>query len=113
MINDDKEVRDLTQEDLGQTGMFQGEKIALNDILNEPIIIRSFDTRPSKFHEGEYAIIQIEYQDKPCVIMTSSAVLLDGIKKVADRLPLRCRITKGKGQKGHRYYAIAPAIIKI
>lgn len=113
MINKDKEVRDLTQEDLGQTGIFEGDRIALDDILNEPIIIRDFVTRPSKFHDGDYAIIQIEYQGKPCVIMTSSAVLLDGIKKVGDRLPFRCRITKGKGQKGHRFYMLAPTILKI
>jgi len=110
-IRKDKEedITDLTEEDM-PTQMFDGERIGIEDVLDENIVIRDMTTRPSSFSEGDYAIIQIEKDGEPYVILTGASVLMKQIREKADKLPIRCRIIEQQSTRSkYKYYILAPA----
>ena len=110
-IKKDKEedITDLTEEDM-PTQMFDGERIGIEDVLDENIVIRDMTTRPSSFSEGDYAIIQIEKDGEPYVILTGASVLMKQIREKADKLPIRCRIIEQQSTRSkYKYYILAPA----
>jgi hypothetical protein len=109
-IRKDKEedITDLTEEDM-PTQMFDGERIGIEDVLGENIVIRDMTTRPSSFSEGEYAIIQIEKDGEPYVILTGASVLMKQIREKEDKLPIRCRIIEQQSTRSkYKYYILAP-----
>ncbi|RZN72315.1 MAG: hypothetical protein EF807_01565 [Candidatus Methanolliviera hydrocarbonicum] len=109
-IRKDKEedITDLTEEDM-PTQMFEGERIGIEDVLDENIVIRDMTTRPSSFSEGEYAIIQIEKDGEPYVILTGASVLMRQIREKADKLPIRCRIIEQQSTRTkYKYYILVP-----
>jgi hypothetical protein len=110
-IRKDKEedITDLTEEDM-PTQMFEGERIGIEDVLDENIVIRDMTTRPSSFSEGDYAILQIEKDGEPYVILTGASVLMKQIREKADKLPFRCRIVEQQSTRSkYTYYTLAPA----
>ena len=105
----EKVVTDLTEEDI-PAQMFEGEKIGMEDVLDENIVIKDMATRPSSFSEGEYAILQIEKDGEPYVITTGSTVVMRQIQEKADKLPFRCRIIEQQSTRSkYTYYTLAPA----
>ena len=102
------DVYDLTDNDM-PTQMFDGEKIDMDEILDETIIIRDMTTRPSSFSEGDYAILQIEVDGELRVALTGSKVLIKQINEKADRMPFRCKVIEQKStQTKYSYYTLAP-----
>ena len=105
---DEGEVYDLTDEDM-PTQMFDGERIGMDDILDETIVIRDMVTRPSSFSEGDYIILQVEKDGEPYVVLTGSAVLMRQIKEMADKLSFRCKIIEQQSTRSkYKYYTLAP-----
>jgi|GEM_PF-3374680 len=103
-----KEITDLTEEDI-PTQMFEGERIDVEDVLGENIVIRDMDTRPSSFSEGDYAILQIEKDGEPYKISTGATVVMKQIQDLEDKLPFRCKVIKKQSKKsGYKYYILAP-----
>ncbi|VUT23852.1 MAG: hypothetical protein MOIL_00197 [Candidatus Methanolliviera sp. GoM_oil] len=106
---EEKDITDLTEEDM-PTQMFDGERIGIEDVLDETIVIKDMTTRPSSFSEGDYAILQIEKDGEPYVILTGASVLMKQIREKADKLPIRCRIIEQQSTTSkYKYYTLAPA----
>jgi hypothetical protein len=112
-VREEEEITDLTEEDMPTQmfdQMFEGERIGIEDVLDENIVIRDMTTRPSSFSEGDYAILQIEKDGEPHVILTGASVLMKQIKEKADKLPFRCRIVEQQSTRSkYKYYILAPA----
>ena len=104
----EKDITDLTDEDLPMQ-VFEGERIGIDDILDETIVVRDMVTRPSSFSEGDYAILQVEKDGEPYVVITGSTVLMRQIGEKADKLPFRCRVIEQQSTRSkYRYYTLAP-----
>lgn len=72
-----------------------GDKVALSEVLNQPIEVEKFRKSKSKQKEGtEYVTIQIKYQGKERVIFTGSDVLKNQLEKYKDHLPFETIIKK-------------------
>jgi len=86
-------------------------RVQIDDILDKNIIITDFELRPSDYEVGEYAIINLIYNDLESVLMSGSKALVRKLKKYEDKLPIRCRITKKLNTKNNReYYTMASPI---
>jgi hypothetical protein len=100
------DIYDITEDDVGKT--YDEESISIKEILGKRIIIYNFELRSSIFHEGEYVIIQIGINEQNDatdrrLLMTSSKVLIEQLKKFMVKMPYRCVINKIKGGKWSYY----------
>ncbi|VUT25511.1 MAG: hypothetical protein MASP_01020 [Candidatus Methanolliviera sp. GoM_asphalt] len=104
-VNDEKEITDLTDDDVFN---FDGDRVGIEDCLGENLIFKGMSTRPSDFHNGNYAVIEIrnEGNGDNNILMTSSAVLMEQIEKRRDKLPFRATIKEQKSVKGFNYYTL-------
>ena len=101
-------VYDLTENDVGAN--ISGERIDIDDLIGKNITIEEMTTRPSTFHDGNYAIIQLSGER---VLMTSSSILIDQIKELQDKLPIRCQIATHKSAtKDRKYYSLSKSLIE-
>jgi hypothetical protein len=64
-----------------------GEKIKLKDALNQEILILNYAILRSKFKDENYLTIQFELGSVRHVVFTGSGVLMDQIKKYAEKIP--------------------------
>jgi len=90
--------------DISKENILDGDKIRLDDILNEEILIIGFrikDSRYSKNSNGKYLTLQIEYKDKKNVVFTGSDVLIDQLEKYGNEIPFLATI-----RKINRYYSL-------
>lgn len=77
------------------TQSFIGEKIKVERVLNQPIIVHKYKIENSKINSGKCLHLQIEYKGEKRVIFTGSTVLLDTILKLpADAFPFETTIVK-------------------
>ena len=107
-----EKIYDLTEADLPDPNV-SGESIDIDEILGVNLIIKGMDTRPSKFSDGDYAIIPIEVDGEQRVVMSGSKVLMRQIKEEEKKIPFRCVIMKQKSSASdYEYYTLAPANIK-
>jgi len=81
---------------------FRGEKIRIEDVLNQQIIIKDYRITPSKFNHGECVSMQIEYKGRDRVIFTGSVALANQCRKYENRLPFLTTIIKN-----NRYYSMS------
>jgi len=81
---------------------FRGEKICINDVLNQQIIVKDFRITPSKYNNGECVSMQIEYKGRDRVIFTGSVALANQCRRYGDRLPFLTTIIKS-----NRYYSMS------
>ena len=81
---------------------FRGEKIPINDVLNEQIIVKDYRITPSKYNNGECVSMQIEFRGRDRVIFTGSTALANQCRKYGDRLPFLTTIIKT-----NRYYSMS------
>jgi uroporphyrinogen-III synthase len=63
---------------------FTGDKIKLNKILNESIIVHRYKIEPSKFEKGDgkRLVLQIEKNGTNYILFTSSVTLKEMIQQV-------------------------------
>jgi len=81
-----------------------GDKVKLEDILDQEVAVLNFRKGLSKFTEhGEksYTAIQIEKEERRMVLFTGSGVLARQLEKYADHLPFLATI-----RKIDRYYSM-------
>ena len=71
----------------------EGEKIKIEEVLGKKIIVFKYKIRESKF-DGNYASIQIKYQEKKRAIFTGSKILIEQLTKYQDYLPFEAIIKK-------------------
>ncbi len=90
--------------EISKENILDGDKVRLDDILNEEILIIGFrikDSRYSKNNSGKYLTLQFEYKDKKNVIFTGSDVLIDQVEKYSKEIPFLATI-----RKINRYYSL-------
>ena len=85
----------------------EGDKVRLDDIVNQEILITGFDTKPSRYSKnksGKYLTLQFRSDDqsKPNVVFTGSDVLIDQLERYKDELPFLATI-----KKVNRYYTLS------
>ena len=80
---------------------FRGNKIRINDILNQQITVKNFRITPSKYN-GECVSMQIEYKGRDRVIFTGSVTLANQCRRYEDKMPYLTTIIKT-----NRYYSMS------
>ena len=108
-----RETYDVTEDDLG--GYLEGERLQIEEVMDKVIVISAIDVRPSDFSDGDYAVVQMVWNDEalieqpPYTFTTSSGVLLKQLKRLKDRMPIRTKIVaKVSEASGREYYTLAP-----
>jgi hypothetical protein len=90
-------------------GMFEGEKVALDTLLNLPLAILKYRVSASSFFEGDFGMVQIMTGlNEKKWFTTSSKVLLKQLQEQDKNLPFKCKICKIK-----RYYTIKKSYDKL
>jgi hypothetical protein len=73
---------------------FIGDKIKIDRILDNDIVVNDFEIEPSKF-EGNRLKLAIEYKEEKRIVFTGSANLMDMIGRVDKKhLPISTKIVK-------------------
>ena len=72
-----------------------GKKKRMDEILNKPIIARSYKVVASKkTPDGTCLHLQFELDGELCILFTGSAVLIDQCEKYKDKFPFRTTVLK-------------------
>lgn len=74
--------------------ILDGEKIRLDDVLNQEITVIGYSIKSSKLKEGKYLTLQIKLNEEKHVLFTGSLVLIDQIEKYKDQIPFMVTIRK-------------------
>jgi len=78
-----------------ESKVFDGDKIRIDDILNQEILIIDFKIKDSKKRQDTlYATIQFKIDDVNHIVFTGSGVLIDQLEKYKDSLPFYTTIKK-------------------
>ncbi len=96
---------DITKIDVGQCHTFAdfardklpmpGEKKRLDEILNKEILIVDYRiTKSKKRQDGKCLQLQFVMNGQVCVLFTGSAVLIDQMQSVNEKIPFRTTVVK-------------------
>jgi len=80
--------------DFSKESILDGDKIKIDDVINEEIEIIGHAIKSSKFELEKYLTLQIKRNDKTYVIFTGSGVLIDQIEKYTKEIPFFATIRK-------------------
>jgi hypothetical protein len=80
--------------DFSKEEILDGDKIKLDDILNQEINIIGYSIKSSKLKDGKYLTLQIEFKGKKHVIFTGSEVLINQTEKYKNEMPFLATIRK-------------------
>ena len=113
----DDEIYDITDKDfinesyLNENQKDQKDRIDIKEVIGKEIVVYKCDIKDSQYHEGEYAIIDIDLEGDTGghekTLITSSKVLLDQLERYASIMPFRAIIEQKKGNKW-KYYSFKP-----
>jgi len=87
--------------EFAKESILDGDKIRIDDVINEEIIILGYNIKDSKYKDSNYLTLQIQRNDKKYVIFTGSEVLIDQIKKYENEIPFLATI-----RKINKYYSL-------
>lgn len=92
--------------DFSNEQILEGDKIKIDDILNEEVTIYGYrvkESRYSKNRSGKYLTLQFSYSNEAekKVIFTGSDVLIEQMEKYGSELPFMSTI-----RKINRYYSL-------
>lgn len=81
--------------DFAEEQSFEGEKLRLDEILNQEILITGYKIKDSHQRKGtQYLTIHFEVNEVQHVTFTGSVVLMDQLKKYESHLPFLTVIKK-------------------
>lgn len=81
--------------DFAEDGVFEGDKVKLDDILNKEILITGYKIKDSHQKKGtQYLTIHFELDGKQHITFTGSTVLMDQLKRYESHLPFLSAIKK-------------------
>jgi len=82
--------------DFADTRQLEGDKIGINDVLNQEVIVHDFRVSESKYNVGDkfYMTLQVKFDNRKRVIFTSSGVLRNQLEKYKDELPFIAKIIR-------------------
>lgn len=78
-----------------------GNKMRIDDILNQEILIIGYKLSKSKYQDTNYVTIQFEREGKRYVVFTGSQVVADQIEKYSEKIPFYAII-----RKINKYYTL-------
>jgi hypothetical protein len=81
--------------------ILDGDKIKLDDVLNQEIEILAISIKTSKYKDKEYLTIQLALSEKKHVLFTGSEVLIDQLTKYKTEIPFFTTI-----RKINKYYSL-------
>ena len=86
--------------------MLEGEKIDIQAIFDEKVILRDYISLSSSFHEGNYVIMQIQRRDQEglSLVTTGSKIIVKNVEDNKDLIPFYMTIVERVGEKGRTYY---------
>jgi len=90
--------------DFSKENILDGDKIRIEDILNEEVQIMGYAIKNSKYSKnesGKYLTLQIIKDKKTYVIFTGSDVLIGQLEKYNKEIPFMATI-----RKINRYYSL-------
>lgn len=90
--------------DFATENILDGDKIRIDDVLNEEIKVKNYSIKESKYGKnssGKYLMLQIVKNERNYVIFTGSDVLIDQIEKYSHEMPFLATI-----RKINRYYSL-------
>lgn len=87
--------------EFSKESILDGEKVKIDDIINEEIVIIGFNVKASKYKEKNYLTLQIKRADKKFVLFTGSEVLIDQLKKYESNIPFITTV-----RKINKYYSL-------
>jgi hypothetical protein len=90
--------------DFAQEKILDGEKLRIEDVLNEEVEMLNFSVKTSKYPKnssGKYLTLQIRREKRKYVIFTGSDVLIEQLEKYGSELPFLATI-----RKINRYYSL-------
>ncbi len=65
-----------------------GEKMSINDVLNQEILILGYEWKDSKFKENaQYIIITFELNGKKNFLTTSSQIIIEQMETIVENTP--------------------------
>lgn len=105
----DKEVKDLTFEDLNRN-VGEVERLHIRDLIDKSVVIKEYELKPSVYKEGDYATIQIMLEGKEYVVNTGSESLIRDLEMTSNKMPYRCKIVRRMSKMGRFYYCLAPVL---
>jgi len=83
----------------------EGDKVKLDSILGEEIIIQGFTLAKSKFKEnktGQYITVQFSKGEDKQVFFSGSDVIIDQLQRYKDEIPFKTTI-----KKVNKYYTLS------
>ena len=87
--------------DFAKESILDGDRIKIDDVINEEVKIIGYAIKNSKFESEKYLTLQIKKNDKKYVIFTGSYVLIDQIEKYKNEIPFLTTI-----RKINKYYSL-------
>jgi len=87
--------------DFAKETVLDGDKISIDSLLNEEILILGYAIKNSKYKEKEYLTLQVEKEGEKFVAFTGSVVLADQVKKYQSQIPFLATI-----RKINKYYSL-------
>jgi hypothetical protein len=85
----------------------EGDKLRLDDVINQEIIITAFDIRTSRYSKnksGKYLTLQFKHSgsDELLILFTGSDILIEQILKYEEEIPFMTTI-----KKINKYYTLS------
>jgi hypothetical protein len=80
--------------DFSKEEILDGDKIKLDNVVNQEIKVIGYSIKSSKLKDGKYLTLQIEFKEKKHVIFTGSEVLINQIEKYKNEIPFWATIRK-------------------
>lgn len=77
----------------------EGRRVTIKELGPEPFEVHSAKAHKSDYHEGYYAIVNVQRDGEQMYFITSSTVLLEQLDQASGEMPFTARITRRK-----RYY---------
>ena len=79
----------------------EGDKVKLNDILNQEIEITGYSIKQSKYKESDYLTLQFKMNENLNILFTGSGVLINQLEKYENEIPFVTEI-----KKINKYYTL-------
>lgn len=80
--------------DFAKKKVLVGDKLKIDEILNQEIIINDFSITKSKVNSGQCLKMQFELNGKNYITFTGSVVLMEELNEYKDELPFVAIIRK-------------------
>ena len=84
---------------------YRGRRVYIQQIINRPVCIRSFEITKSKIHPGKEMLIMNvlpRFESVMCVVITESYTLIDTIRGTESSLPHTTKIIRKRD--GYYYF---------